>query len=82
VGRASKRALFHGVRLALKCQCGVACDQAARELSLANVSNRGAQIGLRIRRVERRPRQQSLDVLAGAIPCNDAVHDPCVAKIM
>ena len=27
-------------------------------------------------------RKQSLDILAGAIPCDDAVHGRCVAKIM
>jgi hypothetical protein len=35
-----------------------------------------------VTKVSRELRQQSLDVLAGAIPRNDAVHGRCVAKIV
>ncbi len=37
---------------------------------------------IEVTKVSRELRQQSLDVLAGAIPRNDAVHGRCVAKIM
>jgi hypothetical protein len=35
-----------------------------------------------VTKVSRELRQQSLDVLAGAIPRNDAMDGRCVAKIM
>jgi len=37
---------------------------------------------IEVTEVSRELRQQSLDVLAGAIPRNDSVHGRCVAKIV
>ena len=37
---------------------------------------------IEVTKVSRELRQQSLDVLAGAIPSNNAMHGRCVAKMM
>ncbi len=40
------------------------------------------RLDIEVTKVSRKLRQQSLDVLAGAVPCNHAMNGRCVAKIM